>query len=41
MADILIEKNLRRMGHVHRMDNNRLPKYLLAATKCAAVNSVW
>ena len=41
MADILIEKNLRRLGHVHRMDNNRLPKKLLAATKYAAVNSAW
>ena len=26
MADILIEQNLRRLGHVHRMNNNRLPK---------------
>jgi len=41
MADIPIEKNLRWLGHVHWMDNNRLPKYLLAATKYAAVNSVW
>ena len=26
MGDILIEKNLIRLGHEHRMDNNRLPK---------------
>ena len=26
MGDILIEKNLRRLGHVHRLNNNRLPK---------------
>ena len=40
MADILIEKNVRRLGHMHGMNNNRLPKKLLGATKYAAVNSV-
>ena len=29
MADILIEKNPRLLGHMHRMNNNRLPKKLL------------
>ena len=29
MADFLIGKNLRLLGHVHRMNNNRLPKKLL------------
>ena len=29
MADILIERNLRWTGHVHRMDAERLPRQLL------------
>ena len=29
MADILIERNLRWVGHVLRMDNDRLPRQLL------------
>lgn len=29
MADILIQKNLRWIGHVHRMDEDRLPRRLL------------
>ena len=29
MADILIERNLRWLGHVHRMENDPLPKQLL------------
>ena len=29
MADILIERNLRWVGHVHRMENDRLPRQLL------------
>ena len=29
MADILIERNLRWVGHVHRMKNDRLPRQLL------------
>ena len=37
MADILIEKNLRLLGHVHRVDNNRLPKNLLYFQLCLAM----
>jgi len=29
MADMLIERNLRWTGHVHRMDEKRLPRQLL------------
>ena len=29
MADFLIKKNLRWLGHVHRIDINRLPRQLL------------
>jgi len=29
MADILIEKNLRWLGYVHRMEHSRLPRQLL------------
>ena len=39
MADILIEKNLRLLGHVHRMDNNRLPKKLLYFQLCLAMRN--
>ena len=39
MADILIEKNLRLLAHVHRMDNNRLPKKLLYFQLCLAMRN--
>ena len=39
MADILIEKNLRLLGHVHRMDNNRLPKKLFYFQLCLAMRN--
>ena len=39
MADILIEENLRLLGHVHRMDNNRLPKKLLYFQLCLAMRN--
>ena len=39
MADILIEKNLILLGHVHRMDNNRLPKKLLYFQLCLAMRN--
>ena len=39
MADILIKKNLRLLGHVHRMDNNRLPKKLLYFQLCLAMRN--
>jgi len=29
MADMLIERNLRRTGHAHRIDEERLPRQLL------------
>jgi len=35
MADILIVKNLRWLGHVHRMDENRLPRQLLYSQLCS------
>ena len=34
MADILIERNLRWLGHVHRMDKDRLPRQLLYSQLC-------
>ena len=39
MADILIEKNLRLLAHVHRMDNSRLPKKLLYFQLCLAMRN--
>ena len=39
MADILIEKNLRLLSHVHRMNNNRLPKKLLYFQLCLAMRN--
>jgi hypothetical protein len=34
MEDILIERNLRWLGHVHRMDKERLPRQLLFSQLC-------
>ena len=34
MADILIEKNLRRLIHVQRMGNDRLPRQLVYSQLC-------
>jgi hypothetical protein len=34
MEDILIERNLRWLGHVHRMDKERLPQQLLFSQLC-------
>ena len=41
IGDILIEKNLRLLGHVHRMNNNRLPKKLLYFQLCLAMRNQW
>jgi len=34
MYDVLIQKNLRWSGHVHRMENGRLPKQILYSQLC-------
>ena len=42
MADILIENNLRQvewLGHMHRMDNNRLSKKLLYSQLCLGIGN--
>ena len=42
MADIRIENNLRHvewLGHVHRMDNNRLSKKLLYSQLCLGIGN--
>ena len=34
MADIVVETNLRWLGHIHRMDTDRLPRQLLYSQLC-------
>lgn len=39
MADMLVEKNLRWLGHVHRMEKERLPRQLLYSQLCKGKRS--
>lgn len=40
MADILIQNNLRWLGHVHRMRNDRLPRQLLYSQLCEGKRNI-